>query len=296
MWFQVLLLLYFSFFQCSEEKIDKFKTKGVTLANLKEYTLYAYAASCRVGLKNWTCFWCKNQLPDLPPVNVTIVFQNNGIYGTYGFIGIKQNELLISFRGSESPDNWIHDFDFVQVHYNGAPGNVEVHKGFYSSYQVVEDTVRKIVSSILRANPHLTVTITGHSLGGALSILCAIDLVKTGIVNANKTKVINFGQPRVGNEDFAKYYNQINIKTIRVINQRDIIPHVPIILFGYYHVRTELWFPSDTTTFVECDGSGEDPNCSDSVNDYNIYDHVTYLGFHSMDGNDNNCGHVPIKK
>jgi predicted lipase len=55
----------------------------------------------------------------------------------------------------------------------------------------------------------------GHSLGGALSIFCAMDLVTQKIVPGNRISVINFGQPRVGNKAFADYFNKQNIFVAR---------------------------------------------------------------------------------
>jgi hypothetical protein len=94
--------------------------------------------------------------------------------------------------------------------------------------------------------------------------------------------------------------------------------------FKFHHVALELWFPTNATTFVTCNGSGEDPNCryslkkedkgirtarekekreeegekeerrgedklsdfvlsltsaSDSLDAYDVSDHVTYLGY-----------------
>jgi len=168
-----------------------------------------------------------------------------------------------------------------------------VHDGFYSSYQAVQSAIITTVKLLIKLNPGLPVTVTGHSLGGALTIFCAVDLVHNKIVSANKTTVINFGQPRVGNLGFANFYNSKRIKTYRFVNQRDVVPHVPPKIFNFYHIAREFWFQRKTTAFVACDESGEDPNCSDSQVDISVFDHVTYCGFHSGDGNAHYCGHVP---
>lgn len=45
------------------------------------------------------------------------------------------------------------------------------------------------------------ITVTGHSLGGALAVFCALDLEQIyGNIN-----LYTFGCPRVGNTAFAKY-------------------------------------------------------------------------------------------
>ena len=46
--------------------------------------------------------------------------------------------------------------------------------------------------------------VTGYSLGGALATIAAAD-IKINIKPSNRVRVITFGQPRVGNEDFSNW-------------------------------------------------------------------------------------------
>lgn len=55
-----------------------------TWNDLRKYTIYSYAASCRVNLTEWTCFWCTYQRELVPPVKVATIFESDGVYGTYG--------------------------------------------------------------------------------------------------------------------------------------------------------------------------------------------------------------------
>ena len=47
-----------------------------------------------------------------------------------------------------------------------------------------------------------------------------------------------------------------------MVNQRDIVPHLPPRILNFYHVPTEVWFHPTDLKFRVCDGSGEDPKCS----------------------------------
>ena len=48
---------------------------------------------------------------------------------------------------------------------------------------------------------------------------------------------------------------------------------------GYHHTAREVWYPKDPPTYQVCDGSGEDPTCSDSnILDTSVSDHLTYMG------------------
>jgi len=251
----------------------------------RKYTVYSYASSCRVGLQNWTCYWCKFAPPSqIPPVKVAAVFESDGVYGTYGYVGVTSQEILVAFRGSASIQNWIHDFEFFKGHFPGAPAGAEVHHGFYTAYTAVQTIVRTTVTRLVKENPHLPLTVTGHSLGAALSVLCSIDIAVQNIIPGEKITVINLGLPRVGNKIFADFWDKTIGYHRRMVNQRDIVPHLPPIVLGFYHINTEIWFPTNTTTFEVCNGSGEDPHCSDSLDYWSTHDHVTYTGIEANAG------------
>lgn len=103
-------------------------TSEPSLDTLKKYTIYSYAAYCTDGLKAWSCYWCKG-MPKLgsnsqteqpsivPAVKVSTIFENDGTYGTYGYVGASSQEILISFRGTRGIDDWLKDLDFFQTPY-----------------------------------------------------------------------------------------------------------------------------------------------------------------------------------
>jgi hypothetical protein len=48
---------------------------------------------------------------------------------------------------------------------------------------------------------------------------------------------------------------------------------------GFKHTPHEIWYDSeDSTSYVECDGSGEDGNCSDQELYEWPSDHCYYIG------------------
>ncbi|CAB4261923.1 unnamed protein product [Prunus armeniaca] len=126
---------------------------------------------------------------------------------------------------------------------------VQVHSGFLSAY----DSVRIRIISLMKlaigyiddlAEPlhKWHVYVTGHSLGGALSTLLALELsssqlAKRGVISVT---MYNFGSPRVGNKKFAEVYNEKVKDSWRVVNHRDIIPTVPR-LMGYCHVAQPVY-------------------------------------------------------
>ena len=72
----------------------------------------------------------------------------------------------------------------------------------------------------------------GYSLGGALASLAALDITD----NLEQVdSVYTFGCPRVGNSNFAAYYNSRVPNTFRVVNNRDTVAHMPWLTQGYRH-------------------------------------------------------------
>lgn len=57
-----------------------------------------------------------------------------------------------------------------------------------------------------------------------------------------RVRVINLGQPRVGNNIFAEYFDTHVGVHYRMVNQRDLVPHLPPMAFGFFHVGTEIWY------------------------------------------------------
>ena len=127
-----------------------------------------------------------------------------------------------------------------------------------------------------------TVFVTGHSLGGALATLCALDLkISLGLPDV---RVVSFGSPRVGNYIFAKWFEQEIGPHWRFTHDRDIVPSVPPGYMGFHHVSQEVWVVdvlSGRTLVGVCDESGEDPRCHNSVCHLglcsSVADHLLYL-------------------
>jgi hypothetical protein len=132
---------------------------------------------------------------------------------------------------------------------------VKVHTGFLEDFNAIKDAVITQVRKCMGSRPASTrptfpgVFITGHSLGGALAILCALECWRQALPVSG---VYTFGQPRVGNAAFAALYDRTRMIngpvlrdiTFRVVNQNDIVPRTPGLLLGYRHGGTELFLPA----------------------------------------------------
>ncbi|XP_060181198.1 uncharacterized protein LOC132610809 isoform X1 [Lycium barbarum] len=182
-----------------------------------------------------------------------------------------RNRLVVAFRGTEQT-KWkdlVTDLMLVPAGLNPEriggdfKQEVQVHSGFLGAY----DSVRiRLISLIKKAIGYRDgdldppnkwhVYVTGHSLGGALATLLALELSSSQLAKRGAICVTmyNFGSPRVGNKKFAEVYNEKVKDSWRVVNHRDIIPTVPR-LMGYCHVAQPLYLaagdPKNTKDNVE---------------------------------------------
>jgi predicted lipase len=156
-----------------------------------------------------------------------------GIFGTaFG------NTLILAFRGSEETGiaDWIRDLKFLPADFAyGEKGNttIKVHHGFIEAY----NSVREAMFKVAQETPHKQIICTGHSLGGALATLCALD-VKYNLP-AKVVSTYTFGSPKVGNEAFAKFYDKYVPQTYRIVNGVDLVPTLPPdipLVVNYEHV------------------------------------------------------------
>ena len=172
------------------------------------------------------------------------------------------------------------------------PGGV--HAGFLGAYNSVRLDLHRELMAELQARPgeYDEIAVTGHSLGGALATLCVLDLrtsvlplvnarlrerrkrrLEFGIAAARSeaaeisTLCYTFGSPRVGDHDFARYFQARVPHVFRVAMDGDIVTGVPpkkILPYGYKHigVRVVLDRPSEESGAA---GIVVDPNIVESM-------------------------------
>ncbi len=157
--------------------------------------------------------------------------------GVQCFLRRDEDLLRVTFRGSDSKTDWRHNFQFMKkcIPYGNQDSAIRVHTGFLNAYKSpqVRRRIQDMVSSSVRK-----ILVTGHSLGAALAILCAVDLQYN--YPDRDIECIVFGCPRVGNAAFRDSYNKRVFKTIRVQNGNDIVTKVPLWIMGYRHVGAPI--------------------------------------------------------
>jgi len=137
--------------------------------------------------------------------------------------------------------------------------------------------------------PHYELWFTGHSLGGALAALAMAEVSSgsTAIWNPQRRmRLITFGQPRVGDEDWANAMDSLlpesQNRTYRVTHKRDVVPHLPPHNYkNYTHHVNEVWYPKDMddgADYVTCEGENEPAACAATISHfYSVHDHTYYF-------------------
>lgn len=140
----------------------------------------------------------------------------------YGFIMESDQNIIISFRGSRTNPDWIANAAILQTLFPYTRIPLKVHSGFAAIYKACRQQIINVLNTLSSSKQ---LYITGHSMGGALAVLCTLDAaVNTDYKNP---VMYNFGSPRVGDPKFVQFYNDIIQSSIRIVNINDIVPLLP---------------------------------------------------------------------
>uniref|UniRef100_A0A0E0MPK4 Fungal lipase-type domain-containing protein n=1 Tax=Oryza punctata TaxID=4537 RepID=A0A0E0MPK4_ORYPU len=184
-----------------------------------------------------------------------------GVDKTYwfGYVAVVRRDdcwdVVVAWRGSATLADWMMDMHVMKhVDFGGLDsGAGQVAEGFYNVYtsmdkekkhgkvsakeQVVKE-VKRLVDHLRRRNDDhsgekpvkVQVTVTGHSLGGALAMMTAHDVAAALAATAAGVRVraITFGAPRVGDDAFRRALVARGVQVFRVIVQQDIVPKLPM--------------------------------------------------------------------
>jgi hypothetical protein len=271
----VLALAFLAYSACAADYSHELAKR------LVNYCGATYCVATR-DIAHWSCLPCR-QVPGFQ--QITPIHNTWNHTDATAIVGYDPTikARIVAFMGTNAAlDTWIDDVLFLPSSCYSELGcsGCNCHPGFKKTYQSIADDVYKAVSKL----PAGKLIITGHSLGAAQATHCAIDLNNRGI---KPDHIYTVGQPRVGNVEFADWYNHLGLDHWRITHHRDPIPHLPWRgLGGYRQVLQEAYYKdahASAPTKI-CDAkNSEDPTCADQFNDEAtlpfIADHWSYLGF-----------------
>lgn len=99
-----------------------------------------------------------------------------------------------------------------------------------------------IFIDIRAKHPNSKIAIIGHSLGAALATHARAHF---WTLNIPVDIFYTFGSPRVGDEAFVNWFNDIvhpQFK-VRITFRHDPFPHLPDYSWGFKHIGQEIYYP-----------------------------------------------------
>lgn len=204
--------------------------------------------------------------------------------------------ILVAFRGTYSIVNTIVDLSTVPQKYMPYPApddgdneqhgghtvrtdgrrcdNCTVHTGFLQSWQLARETVVPEIKALKEKYPTYQIQLVGHSLGGAVACLAALELKLS--LGWDDLLVTTFGEPRVGNDQLARYIDAAfslggtshleHSSYRRVTHDNDPVPLLPLEEWGYRSHAGEIYIAKQELQPTEADVrtcvGDADPECS----------------------------------
>jgi len=165
----------------------------------------------------------------------------------------EKKNVLLAFRGAYTMSDWSHVIDTkvratsnpIKENYPGRPDKIKLHGGIHRYlFRVRKDTkttkFAEIASKVMYycdlVGEGVTLTVTGHSLGAALTVIFSFYASTNDKFTQNGAiEAVTFGGPMVGGYKFAdavRYQeNQKKLRIARFYCVRDGVPHLPLALF-----------------------------------------------------------------
>ena len=136
----------------------------------------------------------------------------------WAYVAHGKDVLIVVFRGTDEKEDWLSNANV----YPHRMAEGDMHSGFGSAYATLRCQLWR---EIEKTEPK-HIWVTGHSLGGAMALVCAYDLE---VYRGRRIDgVITFGQPRIGNQELAtNLQKRLGDHYVRFVNESDPFPLIP---------------------------------------------------------------------
>jgi hypothetical protein len=225
------------------------------------FVKFAGAAYCtQESVLNWSCGNCHGYAVG----SEESVYFSDEETNTAGYLTINKPRKLIvlGYRGTRDITNWLYNIDtsFTEANLPSPYNEAQYHTGFDIMTKALLNDSRDALSNALKKYYNYKVVFTGHSLGGALAAMTAYKLAQEGLISWEKINLLTYGQPRLGNPDFAAYLNSKPWTTTRVTSYGDLVAISPGRTAGYMHHQYCMHINKNGQT-VQCSIYEEDKKC-----------------------------------
>ncbi|THH16687.1 hypothetical protein EW146_g3996 [Bondarzewia mesenterica] len=285
------------------------------ISAFKPFTFFAGAAFCDPSTTlTWTCGAdCDANAGFQPTASggdgdkvqfcghpfLDILFPKCNIHSVSGYVGWDpaQSTVIVAHQGTDTSQILpvLTDGDILMTPldttlFPGISSSISVHNGFGMAQAKAAPDMLAAVQKTISEHNAASVTVVGHSLGAAISLIDSVYL-KLHLPSSVTITTILYGLPRVanffslpghivtdpmslfkvGNQAFADYIDA-NLHLTHINNKKDPVPIIPGRFFGYVHPAGEVHIMEDNE-WVSCPGQdnsstecivGAEPNLFDS--------------------------------
>ncbi|KAI0343321.1 lipase [Trametopsis cervina] len=230
------------------------------VSSFQPYAYYAAAAYCKPSaILSWSC-GTNCQSKSFHPV----ASGGDGVVTQYWYVGYDEalQSVIVGNEGTK-PTAILPLIEDIEISlkplspslFPGIPSSVLVHQGFRDAHARTASAILDAVNATLSLFLANQVTLVGHSLGGAISLLSTLHL-SLHLPPTTSLKTITFGLPRIGNQAFADLIDSHapSFTLTRITNARDPVPILPGRFLGFRHPSGELHVDARSGAWVVCPG------------------------------------------
>lgn len=136
-----------------------------------------------------------------------------------GLILATSSKVVVAFPGTDDCEDALLDILAMKTRMAGG----RVHSGFLMAYLSLQHQVH---AAMMLVNPHKSkpVTVCGHSLGGAMALLAAMDLHQW---RYNVDTAVVAGCPMVGDKEWTATLEEAGVAVRSYRNAGDAVPLLP---------------------------------------------------------------------
>ncbi|KAI6170517.1 Lipase-like protein [Aphelenchoides bicaudatus] len=202
----------------------------------------------------------------------------------FSYVGISHQDkaILVGCRGTMTTDQLLAEIleTMLETHVSAFDNSCLVSEYFFKIYnRTWEAGLKNDISGLTSKYNDYDVWVSGHSLGAAICSVTATAISYYYPKLEKRIKLINFGQPRIGDFSYALLHNIIVPNSYRLTHHKDLIINLPPLNpLWFFHPKTEVFFNNDMDPGAEfkiCEYD-EDFSCSNGQFGTSVYEHRHY--------------------
>ena len=145
-----------------------------------------------------------------------------------GFVIASDKGNIIAFRGTQTQIEWWRNLQATQKEYTDPYTQQpygRVHQGYL---KIVREQIKPVlIEAVKQLDPTIPCYITGHSLGGAVATLSAMEIALRVPEIREQIQLYTYAAPRIGDRNFAQAHSQLIPNSYRIVNLSDSVPLIP---------------------------------------------------------------------